>query len=126
MSLSVRSRMTLWYAGGFALTALALVVDLGFLQLEVQMKPDPLGVGEDDAPLVQLRAIVVELVVALHERPDVVAIAAGVVGEERERIDARGREVVERADHPFATSVAPRRVTVAPVAHMWLPGLERP
>src|SRR4029450_7509743 len=59
------------------------VVVLLFRQLEVQVDALGLCVVEENAPLIKLRHVVVELVVAIDERPDVVAVAAGVLGNER-------------------------------------------
>src|SRR5688572_31882043 len=56
---------------------------LGLLELEVEVEAEAHGVVEDDAPLVELRAVVVELVLAAREGPHVVAVAARVVREER-------------------------------------------
>ena len=83
------------------------------------------GVVEDDAPLVELRAVVVEFVFALREGPDVVTITARVVGEEGEGIDAFAREVVQRPDESFAFAVFPSGIARLPVLHMRFPGLER-
>ena len=96
---------------GSVMTAANLVVVLGLLQFEVQKHPLPLGVIKDNFPLVELGAVVIELVVPLDEGPDVVAIAPGIVGKEREHIAAFPGEVIDRADHPFAFSSLPGWVT---------------
>ena len=66
----------------------AVVVVLGLLHLEVEEEAQRLGVVQDDLPLVELRAVVVELVVAGDEGPHVVAVAPGVVGEEGDGVRA--------------------------------------
>ena len=107
-----------------ALVAEPLVVDLGLLRLEVQVEAERLRVVEDDLPLVELRAVVVELQVALDERPDVVAVAPGVVGQEGEGVHPPARQVVERPDQALALAALPGRVARPPVAHVGRPGLE--
>ena len=64
------------------------VVVLLLRQLEVQIDALGLCVVEDDLPLIELRDVVVHLVVAIDERPHVVAVAARVVREERHRVHA--------------------------------------
>ena len=59
-----------------------MIVVLGLLHLEVQVHPLVSPVFKDNAPLVELAAIVMQLVVAMDERPDIVSVTAGVVGEE--------------------------------------------
>jgi|GEM_PF-5228826 len=110
---------------GLALVSGAVVVHFVFLQFEMQVETVCRGMIEDDAPLVEFRAIVVELRVAFDEGPDVVAIAAGVVGEEGKRVHAFACEVVERADESFAFATAPLWVAFSPVADVRLPGFER-
>ncbi len=109
---------------GFTLLAGSVVVHFVFLEFEVEVEAAGGGVVEDDAPLVELGAVVVEFVIAFDERPDVVAIAAGVVGEEGEGVDAFGGEVVEGADDAAAFAVTPLRIALAPVAEVGLPGFE--
>ena len=51
-----------------------------------------LRVIEDNLPLIELGHVVMKLVVARDERPHVIAVTAGVVGEKRDRftpLDAR-------------------------------------
>src|SRR5262245_60519602 len=69
-----------------ALVAAALVIPLVLLKLEVKVQPARRGVVKDDAPLVELRAVVVKFVVARNEWPHVIAIATGVVRQERKSI----------------------------------------
>ncbi len=104
----------------------ALVVVLRLLGLEVQEEAERLRVLEDDAPLVELRAVVVERRAAIDERPDVVPVAPGVVGEERHGVHPAAGEVAERPDQALAHSALPGRVARPPVAHVGRPGLERP
>jgi hypothetical protein len=98
-----------------------LIVHLGLLHLEVQVEAPAGGVLEDDPPLVEFAAVVVEFFVAGNEGPHVVAVAAGVVREEGEGVHALRREVVERADQSLALVVFPRGVPLLPVADVGLP-----
>ena len=50
--------------GRFAVLPLAMIVHLVFLQLEMQVQAEALGVVEDNLPLVQLRDVVMQLVEA--------------------------------------------------------------
>jgi len=108
---------------GRALGSDAVVVAFVFLEFEVQEEAEAVGVVEHDAPLVELGAVVVEFLVAGDERPDVVAVAGGVVGEERDGVRAFGGEVIEGADKAFALLLgAPRGIAGAPVAEVRRPG----
>lgn len=62
--------------------AAAVVVDFGLLKFKVEEEAFGLTVGEDDIPLVELGAIVMEFVIPGNERPDVITISSGIVGEE--------------------------------------------
>ena len=66
-----------------------------------------------------------ELQVALDERPHVVAVAPGVVGQEGERVHASARQVVEGPDQALPLAALPGRVAGPPVADVGRPGLER-
>ena len=80
---------------------------------------------EDDLPLVELRHVIVKLVVAGGKRPDVVAVAAGVVRKERNCVHAFGGEIVDGADQPLAFVAFPRRVAGPPVLNVRREGVER-
>src|SRR5688572_33344581 len=80
---------------------------LGLLELEVEVEAEAHGVVEDDAPLVELRAVVVELVLAAREGPHVVAVAARVVREEGDRVQPLAGEVIERPDQALPLPVLP-------------------
>ena len=58
-----------------------IVVILLLLQFEVQVESTGLSVVENNLPLIELRAVVVQLVITSYKRPNVVAIAARVVGQ---------------------------------------------
>ena len=61
-----------------------VVVDLVLLQLEMKVDAVLLRMIEDDLPLVELlEHVIVKLVVTGGKGPHVIAIAAGVVGKER-------------------------------------------
>src|SRR5690606_7481773 len=105
--------------------AAAVVIDLLLLTLEVEVEPGRLRVIENDLPLIELRAVVMELRVARDEWPDVVAIAPRVVGQEGERVEALRREVVERADEALSLAALPCGVAGPPIANVRRPGLER-
>ena len=91
------------------------VVVLLLLELEVQVDALGLGVIEDDLPLIQLGDVVVELVVAIDEGPDVVAVSPGVVRHQRHRVHAFRRQVVDGADQRFALGLAPRGIAGLPI-----------
>ncbi len=74
------------------------VVVLRLLEFEVQVDPARLRVIEHDLPLIELRDVVVELVVAIDEGPHVVAVPSRVVRQEGHRVHALRREVVDGAD----------------------------
>ena len=112
------------HAAGFGLGPDAVVVVFVFLELEMQKHAAGLRVVEDDAPLVETRAVVVELFVAGDEGPDVVAVAGGVVGEKGDPVDALRAEVVEGADESFALAALPRGIAGAPIAEVRCVGLE--
>ena len=104
--------------------AAPVVVDFVLLQFEVEVKTLRGGVVEDDAPLVELGAVPVKLVVARDERPDVVAIAAGVVGQEGKGVQAFAGEIIQCADQALAFAALPGRVAGLPVRHMRLVVME--
>ena len=95
-----------------------VVVDLVFLQLEVQVDALLLRVIKNDLPLVELGNVVVEFVVAVHERPDVVAIASGVIGQKRQGIHPFGSQIVDRPDEPSALAVLPGRIARLPILNV--------
>jgi hypothetical protein len=70
---------------------------------------------ENDLPLVQFGDVVVQFLFASDEGPDVVAIAAGVVSEERDGVASLGREIIERADQAFAFAILPGGIAVLPI-----------
>ena len=80
---------------------------------------------EDHLPLVELRDVVMKLVVAGDERPHVVAVAAGVVRKKGHRVHTLRREVVDRADQPFAFVAFPGRVARLPVRDVRREGMQR-
>ena len=84
------------------------VVVLLLLELEVQVDALRLRVIEHDLPLIQLGHVVVELVVAIDERPDVVAVSPRRLRHERHRVHAFRRQVVDGADQRFALGLGPR------------------
>src|SRR4051794_34229859 len=84
-----------------------------------------LRVIEDYLPLVELRAIVVELIVPIGKRPDVVSISARIVSQERDGVRALRGKIVDRADETFALAIFPRGIPGFPIGHMWSVCLER-
>src|SRR5262249_12006896 len=72
--------------GARGVPAEPVIVVLGLLQLEMQVQTLPLRVIKDDLPLIELRAVIVELIVPLGKWPDVVSVAARVVSKERDRV----------------------------------------
>ena len=107
------------------LIAAAVVVDFVLLEFEVEVEPLGRGVVEHDAPLVELGAIPVKLVIPRDERPDVVAIAARVVGQEGEDVHAFAGQVIQSPDQPLALAAFPNRVARFPVGHMRRVVMER-
>ena len=98
--------------------SLAIVVDLRFLQFEVEIEPALLGVIENHSPLVELGTVVVEFVGRFDERPDVVAVAADIVSQKREGVAPFARQVIESADQSFAAAILPGGIARTPVADM--------
>ncbi len=90
----------------------------------MQKQTAGLRVGEDDFPLVEARAIVVELLVAGDEGPDVVAVAGRVVGEKGDRVGPFAAEVVQGADQAPALAAFPSGIAGAPVGGVRGPSLE--
>ena len=74
-----------------------------------------LGVSENDIPLVEFGAVVVKFLISGDEGPDVVAVAAGVVGEKGEGVHSFPGEVVEGSDEAFSFAVFPSGISVFPV-----------
>ena len=64
--------------GVFSIVPLPLVVYLILLGLEVKMQSVGRCVTEDQAPLVEFRAVVVKFVVAFDKRPNVIAVTSRV------------------------------------------------
>ena len=104
----------------FASVTAVIVVVFSFLELEVEEESFALSVSEDDVPLIELGAIVVEFFVAENEGPDVISVTSGIIGEEGEDVHAFSRELVQRSDEAFAFAFAvfPSGVALGPVLQM--------
>ena len=105
-------------------TADAVVVLL-LLELEVQVDALGLGMIEDDLPLIELGHVVVELVVAIDEGPDVVAVSPAVVRHEGHRVHSLRRQVVDGADQRLALGLAPGGIAVLPILDVRRVGVDR-
>ena len=91
--------------------AARVVVVLVLLQLEVQVEPLVLRVVEDDLPLVELRDVVVELVVARRRTARRCRRRRRrCTGGTRMEFMPLRREIVQRADQALALAVLPRRI----------------
>ena len=74
-----------------------------------------LGVIKNDLPLVELGNVVVQLFVARDEGPDVVAVAAGVVGEEGNGVAPNGGNIIDCTDEAFALANLPGGIADLPI-----------
>jgi len=84
----------------FALSAQVAAVEqliiLGFLRDDMQHQSHLVHVGEDNFPLIELAAIEAITLGVAGPRPDILAVAADVHGEEIYRVHAFAGEIVER------------------------------
>ena len=74
----------------------SIIINLVFLQLEVQVESFLRRVFKLKIPLVKFRTIVMEFVAAFDEGPDIVTIATRVVRQEGERIHSFGCQIVRQ------------------------------
>ncbi len=107
------------------LLAKAIIIHLGLLELEMEVQSVGRGMIENDAPLIEFRTVIMVLVAALDEWPDVVAIATGVVRQEGESVQALARKVIQRPDQPLALAPLPSRITGLPVGYVWFVFVKR-
>lgn len=105
------AEITLIERGGnvseFRFMIAAVIVVFLLLHFEVSIKAAGLGVIENDLPLIEFGAVVMERVVAADERPDIIAVAAGIVGQKGKGIAAFAGDVIESADEAFAFAIFP-------------------
>ncbi len=102
-----------------------VIVVFGLLHLEVQVHAFGGPMVEYDRPLIQLAAVVMQFVITMNERPNIVAIAASVVGQERECVAAFPGQVVDRTDQSLSLAVLPGRIAVRQSLTCGLPGFQR-
>ncbi len=72
----------LWHFARLFLLSNAIIVEFIFLHFEMEKDPFTLGMIEHYIPLIELRAIVVHLVIAFNEWPNIITIAARIVCQE--------------------------------------------
>ena len=70
-----------------------VIVDLGLLQLEMQMNAEPLGVREDDLPLGEFGDVVVQLVVEINDG-EFLELRATAAGPARIELDLYARNTL--------------------------------